>query len=98
MENKETIKEEQLQRVSGGYDSGLIQNKKRIMEIATRASGIIFNESNILISFEELGIESNRLFSIIMDVEDAFDIFFSDDQLNSIKCLNDLIEFLTNTK
>lgn len=88
------LKTEQLKQISGGQVNDSLQIKKRIMEIASHNCLMQFNENNISIPFEHLGVDSISFTSLIFDVEDEFDILIDENSLSSIKSLNDLIRLV----
>lgn len=91
MSNVKELNSEELEKISGGHGDDKSYIKSKIIEVASKACSVNFSESNISVSFEQLGIDSATYFSMIMDIEDEFNINIDDDSFPFALCLNDLI-------
>ncbi|MDR2567749.1 MAG: phosphopantetheine-binding protein [Mycoplasmataceae bacterium] len=68
--------------------SAAVLNK---LKAAIKKHGFSFNESQTKTTFKQLGIDSIRGFTIIMDLEDDFGVQIPEDKLKTINTPEDLI-------
>ncbi|MDR2829286.1 MAG: phosphopantetheine-binding protein [Mycoplasmataceae bacterium] len=69
----------------------------QIKQIALKKN-IKVNDSILSKPLKEIGIDSLSAMSLIIDVEDAFNITISDEKLTSIKTLSELVNLVFELK
>lgn len=68
---------------------------ERVKKVVAKQLGIEVDEVNINASFtDDLGIDSLEIFEIVMSLEEEFDIEIPNEDIEDIKCVEDISKYI----
>lgn len=68
--------------------------RERVVDVIERKFAVPRDQLTGAVTFQDLGADSLDVAEVIMELEQEFDLTIDDEEVNHLRCINDLVDYI----